>query len=204
MFQGNCPVPLEPVKGTPTSRFAAPLRFPDSLQKKLEVRVGTPPRFTRKLRGRFMRGPWALRLQKATGNAVLPRQRPGGGCQTSIRPAKQQSSSLLGPVDPSFRALSGRLKFTVRRHKFNKDSLSSKVKRVAGDASTASYPLQQSGVVGSVRSPRVVPPSYVAPTGLPPGTSMSKSMVASTNGITFSSCLLLSSLELSDTKAYEP
>ena len=31
---------------------------------------------------------------------------------------------LLGPVDPSFRALSGRLKFTVRRHKFNKDSLS--------------------------------------------------------------------------------
>jgi len=28
------------------------------------------------------------------------------------------------PVDPSFRALSGRLKFTVRRHKFNKDSLS--------------------------------------------------------------------------------
>ena len=32
-------------------------------------------------------------------------------------------SSLLGPVDPSFRALSGCLKFTVRRHKFNKDSL---------------------------------------------------------------------------------
>ena len=35
------------------------------------------------------------------------------------------SSSLLGPVDPSFRALSGRLKFTVWRHKFNKDALSS-------------------------------------------------------------------------------
>jgi len=33
------------------------------------------------------------------------------------------SSSLLGPVLPSFRALSGRLKFTVRRHKSNKDSL---------------------------------------------------------------------------------
>ena len=32
--------------------------------------------------------------------------------------------SPLGPVDPSFRALSGRLKFTVRHHKFNKDSLS--------------------------------------------------------------------------------
>ena len=30
---------------------------------------------------------------------------------------------LSGPVDPSVRALSGRLKFAVRRHKFNKDSL---------------------------------------------------------------------------------
>ena len=28
-----------------------------------------------------------------------------------------------GPVDPAFRAFSGRLKFTFRRHKFNKDSL---------------------------------------------------------------------------------
>ena len=32
--------------------------------------------------------------------------------------------SPLGPVDPSFRALSGRLKFTIRRHKFNNDYLS--------------------------------------------------------------------------------
>jgi hypothetical protein len=31
--------------------------------------------------------------------------------------------NLLGPVDPSFGALSGHLKFAVRRHKFNKDSL---------------------------------------------------------------------------------
>ena len=34
------------------------------------------------------------------------------------------SSNPLGSVDPSFRALSGRLKLTVRRHKFNKDYLS--------------------------------------------------------------------------------
>ena len=33
------------------------------------------------------------------------------------------SASLLSPVDPSFRALSGRIKFTVRRYKFDKDSL---------------------------------------------------------------------------------
>ena len=31
--------------------------------------------------------------------------------------------SLLGPVVPSIRALSGRLKFAVRRHKFDEDSL---------------------------------------------------------------------------------
>ena len=31
--------------------------------------------------------------------------------------------SFVGPVDPSVRALSGRLKFTVQRHKFNEDSL---------------------------------------------------------------------------------
>ena len=33
------------------------------------------------------------------------------------------SSSIFGQVDPSFRALSRRLKFTIRRHAFNKDSL---------------------------------------------------------------------------------
>jgi len=33
-------------------------------------------------------------------------------------------SSLLDPVDPSFRALSGRIKITVRRHTFKKYSLS--------------------------------------------------------------------------------
>ena len=37
----------------------------------------------------------------------------------------RRSFSLLGPAVPSFPALSGRLKFTVRRHKFNKDSLPS-------------------------------------------------------------------------------
>ena len=36
------------------------------------------------------------------------------------------SSSLLGPAVPSFRALSGHLKFTVRRHTFNKDAFLSK------------------------------------------------------------------------------
>jgi len=42
-----------------------------------------------------------------------------------IKVAHRVSSSLLGPVVPSLRALSGRFDFTVRRHKFNKDSLSS-------------------------------------------------------------------------------
>ena len=35
-----------------------------------------------------------------------------------------QSSMVLDPGDPSFRALSGRLTFAVRRHNFNKNSLS--------------------------------------------------------------------------------
>ena len=34
------------------------------------------------------------------------------------------SSRLLGPVDPSFRALSGRRELMVQRHKFNEDCLS--------------------------------------------------------------------------------
>ena len=42
----------------------------------------------------------------------------GGGA------AVVESAGLLRPVDPSFRALSGRLKFTVRRHTLNKYSLS--------------------------------------------------------------------------------
>jgi hypothetical protein len=37
---------------------------------------------------------------------------------------KRRSDGLLSPVDPSFRALSGRLKFTVRRHNFNEDDFS--------------------------------------------------------------------------------
>ena len=35
--------------------------------------------------------------------------------------------SPLGPVDPSFQALSGRLKFTVRRDQFNADLFSPSV-----------------------------------------------------------------------------
>jgi len=40
-------------------------------------------------------------------------------------PAPGVSSSLLGPEDSSFRALSGRHKFTARHQKLNKDSSSS-------------------------------------------------------------------------------
>ena len=47
-----------------------------------------------------------------------------GADDSSLSASALHSSSLLGPVDPSFRVLAGRLKFTVRRHKFSKDSLS--------------------------------------------------------------------------------
>ena len=43
-------------------------------------------------------------------------------------------SRLLVPVDPSFRAHSERLKFPVRRHKFNEDSLSGRAERRASSS----------------------------------------------------------------------
>ena len=47
-------------------------------------------------------------------------------CRLHLHPLREVvhrvSSSLLGLVDPLLRALSGSLKFTVRRYKFNKDS----------------------------------------------------------------------------------
>ena len=43
------------------------------------------------------------------------------GCAALLSP---RTLSVRSPVDPSFRALSGRLKFTVRRHGFNKDFVS--------------------------------------------------------------------------------
>ena len=49
------------------------------------------------------------------------------GFELSLQPCSDcivYRQSPLGRVDPSFRALSGRLKFTVRRHTFNKDYLS--------------------------------------------------------------------------------
>ena len=55
--------------------------------------------------------------------------------ETTFPPAEDDeggcpfTGGCLHEVDPSFRALSGRLKFTVRRHKFNKDSLSGRLLR---------------------------------------------------------------------------
>ena len=42
---------------------------------------------------------------------------------SDVGASSEVSTSVLGPVDPSFRALSGRLKLTVLRHNFNQDSL---------------------------------------------------------------------------------
>jgi hypothetical protein len=41
------------------------------------------------------------------------------------------SSSISSPVNPSFRAISGRLKFTVRRQKFNEYTLSLEMQGLA-------------------------------------------------------------------------
>ena len=68
----------------------------------------------------------------------------------AVRGRVARPCSLLSPVDPSFRALSGRLKFTVRRHKFNKDSLSAGV----GDAEADAIRGGAGGLCG--RAPRMV------------------------------------------------
>ena len=61
------------------------------------------------------------RLLSLTGAERMPKD------DSDTKPATERCPMPLwtgGSVDPSFRALSGRLKCTVRRHKFNKDSLS--------------------------------------------------------------------------------
>ena len=71
------------------------------------------------------------------------------------------------PADPSFRALSGRVKFMVRRHKFNKDSslvrievsvclgVSAPVPRLSLSVPSLSLYLSQAGL--SVSDPRQRP-----------------------------------------------
>ena len=54
-------------------------------------------------------------------NLLLQRLGSKGTHRQKHRPNR---SAVVSPVVPLFRALSGRLKFTARRHKFNKDSLS--------------------------------------------------------------------------------
>ena len=53
---------------------------------------------------------------------LLPRLSGLGGVRRLLKEG-ERLLCFLGPVAPSLRALSGRLKFTVRRQKFNKDSL---------------------------------------------------------------------------------
>jgi hypothetical protein len=65
------------------------------------------------------------------------------------------SSSLLGPVGPSFRALSGRLKFTVRRHRFNEGSSSWNAGGVDPPGSHVARPLR----------PKYRPPFHASDSG---------------------------------------
>ena len=61
-----------------------------------------------------------------TASAFLMGGREGGRSVASDRVALRDRHSPSVPADPSFRALAWRLKFTVRRHKFNKYSLSAR------------------------------------------------------------------------------
>ena len=62
----------------------------------------------------------------ARGRTKVRHSAPQNASNSFINPTEVVhgvSSSRVGPVDPSFRALSGRLNFTVQHHKLNKDSL---------------------------------------------------------------------------------
>ena len=59
------------------------------------------------------------RCRHAWGRSAQPLD----GFIRRLKVVHRVSSSLLGPEIPSFRALSKPLKFTVRRHKFDKGSL---------------------------------------------------------------------------------
>ena len=67
-----------------------------------------------------------MSTRQLTRDGAAPAEPGGetGGLFVACRLYIVYRQSPLGPVDPSFRALSGRLKFTVRHHKFNNDSLS--------------------------------------------------------------------------------
>ena len=63
----------------------------------------------------------AIAIQRISSFPALQTRNTRSTTTPPHRPSSQ--TERLGPVDPSFRALSGRLKFTVGRQKFNKDSL---------------------------------------------------------------------------------
>ena len=56
---------------------------------------------------------------------ISPRHRPlpRSGRVAPLAQQRFSAPRCICPVHPSFRALSGRLKFTVRRHELNRDSL---------------------------------------------------------------------------------
>ena len=57
----------------------------------------------------------------AQADSPLPARKSGIEKLRFSPTLRADGAPLVGPVDPSFRALSGRLKFKIRRHKFNKD-----------------------------------------------------------------------------------
>jgi hypothetical protein len=63
-----------------------------------------------------------MRIQGLVTDPLTP---PAVALFVALRSYIVYRQGPLGPVDPSFQALSGRIQFTFRRHEFKKDSLSS-------------------------------------------------------------------------------
>jgi len=101
-------------------------------------------------------------IELVTSDRTLKASREGSKCQPQEKiqgfsHGVSPAPSVLGLVVPSFRALSGHLKCTVRRHKFNKVSPSCTQKKTPPHPARAPprlLHLIDSGLVGSTDSGR--------------------------------------------------
>ena len=77
------------------------------------------------------------------------------------------SSSLLGPVDPSFGALSRRLRFTGQRHKFNKGSRHRRHMNTVGFSGSKAMWLNDCDVAEPLSDRRLSVYQVVSPKSIP-------------------------------------
>ena len=93
--------------------------------RKVDVSDAHPRALSKRLRSTLNPGSYLRLIDSCI--TQLKAQGPSRTCneckeeERRVGPARALEAAAVSPVHPSFRALSGRLKFTVRRHKSNKN-----------------------------------------------------------------------------------